>query len=97
MAVGCNACQHCGLAGGCGSCFGFATLRFVTPGILLPLLGIALSVTGFRLTKAVVSRTSLRVAYVINGFASAFHPLITLGLAVLWLFSVGLLKLSDMH
>jgi hypothetical protein len=70
-------------------------------GLLLPILGIALSVTGFvtgfRLTKAVVSRTSLRVAYVINGFALAFHLLIILGLSVLWLVSVGLLKLSDMH
>jgi hypothetical protein len=66
-------------------------------GILLPLLGIALSVTGFRLTKAVVSRTSLGVAYVINGFALVFHLLIIFGLAVLWLFSVGFLKLSDMH
>jgi len=66
-------------------------------GLLLPILGIALSVTGFRLPKAVVSRTSLRVAYTINGFALAFHLLIILGLAVLWLFSVGLFKLSNMH
>ena len=68
-------------------------------GKLLPLVGTALSVTGFKLAKAVVSRTSLRVAYVINGFALAFHLLIILGLAALWLlFSAGsIFKASDMH
>jgi hypothetical protein len=64
---------------------------------LLPFAGIALSVTGFSLTKGVESRTSRRVAYVINGFALTFQLLIVLGLAVLWLSSAGLLKLSDMH
>jgi hypothetical protein len=68
-------------------------------GILWTLVGTALSVTGFKLAKAVVSRTSLRVAYVINGFPLAFHLLIILGLAALWLlFSAGsIFKVSDMH
>ena len=64
---------------------------------LLPLVGIAMSVTGFRLTKGVESRTSRRIAYVINGFALAFQLLIVAGLAMLWLFSNISIKLPVMH
>jgi hypothetical protein len=79
------------------SLFGFATLHFVTPWRVLPLVGIALSIAGFRLTKSGVS-TSLGVAHIINWFLFAFYLLIILGLAALWLFSGGLVgKLSDMH
>jgi hypothetical protein len=67
-------------------------------GAMLLLLGIALSVTGFVLTKRVVSHTSRRVAYFINGFALAIPLLMIVPLAMLWLFSSGLIgKLSDMH
>ena len=64
---------------------------------LLPLVGIALSVTGFKLTKGVDSRTSRRVAYVIDGFALAFQLLVVSGLAMLWLFSNSSIKLTVMH
>ena len=63
--------------------------------LILLLFGIALSVTGFILTKGVVSRNSRFATSVINGFALAFQLLIALAL---WLFSGAWIgKLSDMH
>jgi hypothetical protein len=64
--------------------------------LILLLLGIALSVTGFILTKGVVSRNSRFVAFAINGSVLAFQLLIVLGLAAVWWHPlIG--KLSDMH
>ena len=48
---------------------------------ILPLIGLALSVTGLRSTKGVVSRASRRVASVVNGAAFALDLMISLALA----------------
>src|SRR5712692_10390093 len=48
---------------------------------ILPLIGLALSVTGLRFTKGVVSRASRRVASVVNGCAFALDLVIILALA----------------
>jgi hypothetical protein len=62
--------------------------------LILLLLGIALSVTGFILTKGAVSRNSRFVASVINGSVLAFQLLVVLGLAAVWLLNG---KLSYMY
>ena len=51
--------------------------------ILLP-IGLALSVTGLKFTKGVVSRASRRIAGVVNGCALALDLLIIFGLAALF-------------
>lgn len=50
----------------------------------LLLIGLALSVTGLRLTKRVVTSTSRRVAFVVNGSALALDSLIVLGLGTMF-------------
>ena len=52
--------------------------------LILLLIGLALSVTGLRLTKRVVSSTSCRVAFVVNGCALALVSLIILGLGTMF-------------
>jgi len=54
--------------------------------ILLP-LGLALSVLGLRFTKDVASRTSRRIAYLVNACALAFDLLIIFGFAALFISS----------
>jgi hypothetical protein len=55
------------------------------PLLILLSIGLALSVTGLRLTKRVVSVASSRVAFVVNGCALALDLLIVLGLAAMFL------------
>ena len=54
--------------------------------ILLP-LGLALSVLGLRFTKGVTSRTSRRIAYLVNGCALVFDLIIIFGFATLFISS----------
>jgi hypothetical protein len=54
------------------------------PTFILLLIGLALSVTGLRFTKRVVSRTPRRVAFVVNGCALALDSLIILGLGTMF-------------
>jgi hypothetical protein len=54
------------------------------PTFILLLIGLALSVTGLRFTKRVVSRTPRRVAFVVNGCALALDSLIILGLGTVF-------------
>jgi hypothetical protein len=72
----------------------FASIVSLWSLLILLLLGIALSVTGFILSKGVVSRDSRFVVSIINGSVLAFQLLIVLGLAAVWLLSG---KLSYMH
>jgi len=51
--------------------------------ILLP-IGLVLSVTGLRFTKGVVSPTSRRIAFVVNGCALAFDLLIIAGVPTMF-------------
>lgn len=50
----------------------------------LLIVGLALSVTGLRFTKGVVSRTLRRIGFGVNGFALAFDLLVVFGLATMF-------------
>ena len=54
------------------------------PTFILLLIGLAMSVAGLRLTKRVVSRTSRRFAFAVNGCALALDSLIILGLGTMF-------------
>jgi hypothetical protein len=51
------------------------------PVYIFLIVGLALSVTGLRFTKGVVSRTSRRITFGVNGCALAFDLLVMFGLA----------------